>query len=80
MGNADVKFMGVKKLNILVAEISPSKKYCLRAKRRKIRSCLLKTVNKKNNCTLCMGMANLLFQKCEQGKYFPILIVTKTNE
>ena len=72
-------FMGVKKINIFVVEYSPSKEFYLQIKRRKIPSCLFITANKKSNCTLYMGMANLLFQKCGQGRYFPTLNVTKIN-
>jgi len=45
-------FKNVKKLNICVVEYSPSEEFYLQMKRRKIRSYLFITANKKNNCTL----------------------------
>jgi hypothetical protein len=72
-------FMGVRKLYIFVAEYSPSKNFYLQIKRKEIRSFLFIITNKKNNCTLYMGMAILLFQKFGQGNYFPTLNVKKIN-
>ena len=79
MGNVDVYVYGCEKAKYIVAEYIPSKKFYLQIKRRKIRFCLFITACKKNNCILYMGMANLLFQKYGQGKYFPTLNVTKIN-
>jgi hypothetical protein len=71
--------MGLRKLNIFVAEYSPNKNFYLQINRIKIRSCLFITADKKKNCTLYMGMADIMFQKCGQGNYFPTLNVTKIN-
>jgi hypothetical protein len=79
MGNADVYVYVCEKVKYSVAEYIPSKKFNLQIKRRKIQFCLFITAYKKSNCTLYMGMANRLFKKCGQGKYFPTLNVTKIN-